>query len=217
MQALFQEALLPVNIAFTVLLIFVLLYWLTVMLGVIDISSFDVDLDVDADVDVDADMDVDTDANGNSTGWLGQGLQFFNFGRVPFMVVISFLTLSMWTFSILYNFYIGQGSWNTALILFVPNLAASLLITKLITTPLVPIFRHLDGAASPVDYIGQECVLTLPASTLSMGQAEVMVDDTPLLVNVKPDQDQPLQRGEKALIVGTDEEGKYFLVKQLDL
>lgn len=37
MQALLQEALLPVNMVFTILLITVMLYWTTVILGLIDI------------------------------------------------------------------------------------------------------------------------------------------------------------------------------------
>ena len=220
MQALLQEALLPVNIAFTVLLIFVLLYWSTVLLGIIDISSVDVDIDLDADVDIDADVDVDadTDVEGHSGGssWLGQSLQFFNFGRVPFMVVISFLILSMWAMSILINYYWGHGAWSTALIMFIPNLAVSLLFTKLITTPLVPVFRHLDGSEQAVEYIGQECILTLPASGQAIGQAEVLIDDTPLLVSVKLQDGQSMERGTKALIVGADEDGRYYLVKQLD-
>jgi hypothetical protein len=214
MQALLQEALLPVNIVFTVLLIFVLLYWSTVLLGIIDISAFDVEVELEADVDIEADTDVEGHHGGS--GWLGQSLQFFNFGRVPFMVVTSFLTLSMWALSILGNYYWGHGSWTIALILLIPNLAVSLLITKLITTPLVPLFRHFDGSAKPVDYIGRECTLTLPVSGNTLGQAEVLIDDTPLLVSVKLKDTHSLERGTKALIVGTEEDGKYYLIKQID-
>lgn len=217
MQALLQEALLPVNIVFTVLLVFVLLYWLTVLLGLIDVSAVDVDLDVDADLD--ADVDADTDLDGHSShaaGWLSGSLQFFNFGRVPFMVIFTFLTLSMWAFSILTNYYLGQGSWGTAAVLLLPNLAASLLITKVITTPLIPVFRHFDGSEAPVDYIGRECTLTLPASRTALGQAEVLIDDTPLLVNVKLVEGHFLERGARALIVNEDPEGKFFLIKRSD-
>lgn len=217
MQALLHEALLPVNLAFTVLLIFVMLYWLTVMLGLIDISAVDVDLEVDADIDADVDLDADTDTEVDSAqhGWIGSSLQFFNFGRVPFMVVFSFLTLCLWALSLLSNHYFGQGSWGTAAILFIPNLAIALLATKIITTPLVPLFRHFDGSTEPVDYIGQECTLTLPASAIAMGQAEVLINDTPLLVNVKPSEGAPLERGTKALIVNESPDGRYYLVKQL--
>lgn len=210
MQALLQEALLPVNIVFTILLITVILYWLTVILGLIDISAFDLDIDTP---DVDADTDVHSHGGG---GWFSNSLQFFNFGRIPFMVVFSFLALSMWTFSILINYYLGHGSWSTALILFLPNLAVSLLITKLVTTPLIPLFRHLDGSEEPVDYVGLECTLVLPASAVAMGQAEVMINNTPLLINVKPAAEQSLEKGIKALIINEAPDGKYYLIKKFE-
>lgn len=211
MQALLHEALLPVNIAFTVLLVFVLLYWLTVLLGLIDFNFADLDLDVSAETD--AELDTVAGEGGN---WLHAGLQFFNFGHVPFMVAFSFLTICMWAFSILINYYVGHGSWATAAILFLPNLAASLLATKLITAPLIPIFRHLDGSETPVDYIGQECTLTLPASGSTMGQAEVLINNSPLLVNVKTVSEQQLEKGIKALIVNEDPAGKYYLIKKME-
>lgn len=216
MQALLQEALLPVNMVFTILLVFVMLYWLTVLLGLIDISAMDVDLELDADIDTDVDLDADTEVEGNSGGWFSSSLQFFNFGKVPFMVVFSFLTLCMWAFSVLINHYFGHGSWGTAAILFLPNLATGLLLTKVITTPLIPVFKHFDGSALPVEYIGHECTLTLPASNTAMGQAEVLIDDTPLLINVKLDGEDLLARGAKALVVNESPDGRYYIVKALD-
>lgn len=215
MQALLQEALLPVNMVFTILLAFVMLYWLTVILGLIDISAMDVDLDVEVEVDADVDVDADTDVEGQGSGWISSGLQFFNFGKVPFMVVFSFLTLCMWAFSVLVNHYFGHGSWTTAGILFLPNLAVGLLLTKIITTPLIPVFRHFDGSTSPVEYIGHECTLTLPASNTAMGQAEVLIDDTPLLINVKLDDEDLLERGAKALVVNESPDGRFYIVKPL--
>lgn len=215
MQALLQEALLPVNMVFTILLVFVMLYWLTVLLGLIDISAMDVDLELEVDADADVEVDTDTDVEGNSGGWFSSGLQFFNFGKVPFMVVFSFLTLCMWAFSLLVNHYYGHGSWGTAAILFLPNLAMALLVTKIVTTPLIPVFRHFDGSAQPVEYIGQECTLTLPASSSAMGQAEVLIDDSPLLINVKLDGEEPLERGAKALVINESSDGRYYIVKAL--
>ncbi|MBX2874463.1 MAG: DUF1449 family protein [Saprospiraceae bacterium] len=214
MQALLHEALLPVNIFFTILLVFVMLYWLTVLVGAIDLHSFNFNVDIDADVDADVDVDTDVDSH-NGGSWLSGSLQFFNFGRIPFMIVFSFLTLCMWALSILYNYYWGQGSWGTAAILFFPNLALSLLTTKLITTPLIPVFKHFDGSEKAIDYIGQECTLTLPVSGTNLGQAEVLIDDNPLLVNVKSAEGNALKRGTKALIINEIEGGKYFEIRAL--
>jgi hypothetical protein len=80
---------------------------------------------------------------------------------------------------------------------------------------LIPVFRHFDGSAPPVEYIGQECTLTLPASSSDMGQAEVMIDDSPLLINVKLDGMESLKRGDKALVINESTDGRYYIIKGL--
>ena len=61
MDQLLDAALSAVNIPFTVLFVLVLLYWITVIIGLLDIDSLDVDVHADADFDFDADLDVDAD------------------------------------------------------------------------------------------------------------------------------------------------------------
>lgn len=215
MQELFQAALSPANIVFTSLLVLVLFYWLTVMIGIFDLGSFDIDIDVDADIDTD--IETDTDLAGQA-GWFAGALHFFNFGRLPFMVVITFLVLSMWAFSILVNYYWGNGTFAFSAATFFPNLFVSLVLTKVITSPLVPIFEKLDGSVDPVDYIGKTCTLLLPASTTQMGQAEVLVDDSPLLINVKVDREygNPILKGELALILEESADGNYYIIEKIN-
>lgn len=212
MQELLQAAFSPPNIVFTVLLFVVMLYWVTVFLGLLDFGAFDIDIDVDAEVDVDVDVDAD---GGVSLGGLSGILSFFNFGRIPFMVVMSFLILSMWALSLLSDQYVGQGSLGVAAIMFIPNLAISLLFTKIITSPLVPVFRNLDGSEAPVEFIGQVCTLTLSAGPGDLGQAEVFYNGNNLLVSVMGDSEQ-ISKGEKALIVQENKEKSYFIVQKLE-
>lgn len=218
MLELLEAAILPINIVFTVLLAIVLLYWFSVILGAMDMSSFDIDLDADFDVDVDADMDTDLDGGG-SGGWFASALSFFNFGKVPFMVVMTFLILSMWAISILSNHYLGGGSILFALGALLPNLCVSLLITKLVTSPLISFFKNFNETEAPVDYIGLTCKLTLPATVTSMGQAEVEYEGKYLLVNVKVEEnDVPaILKGDKAVIVGEEEGGRCYLIRKSDL
>jgi hypothetical protein len=208
MQELFQAAFSPPNIVFTTLLCLVMVYWLTVFLGLLDIGAMDIDIDADVDVDVDVDGDM-------SVGGLSGILFFFNFGRVPFMVVLSFLILSMWAISIVLNYYWGQGSLGVAALMLLPNLAVSLLITKVVTSPLVPVFKRLDGAEAPVDYIGQICTLTLSAGPGDMGQAEVLYNGTNLLISVMGDKEQ-MKKGEKGLIVQENKEKSYFIIQKIE-
>ncbi|MEL7120464.1 MAG: hypothetical protein AAFO07_13520 [Bacteroidota bacterium] len=218
MQELIQVAFAPINLFYTILFLFVILYWLSVILGAIDMSAFDFDVEVDADLDIDVDLDadVDTEVSGTSASWLAAILHFFNFGKLPFMIVITAVTIVGWPLSILSNYYLGGNSWGFALALFIPILFISLLVAKILTSPLVPVFERLDSAANEIDYIGKVCKLRLPASHTKFGQAEVMVNDVSLLINVKTKDDQStLSRGEEALIIGKTPDEKYYLIQKL--
>ncbi len=216
MQELLQVAFLPVNLFYTILLLLVIFYWLSVILGAIDLSSFDLDFDIDADIDLDADVDVDADVEaGTTTGWLAGTLHFFNFGKMPFMVIITFVAMSGWVLSILSNYYIGQGSALFALAMFIPILFVNLVVAKILSTPLIPVFKRLDTTAEAIDYVGMECRLKLPASATKFGQAEVLIDDTPNLINVKTENDKdPISSGEQAIIIGKTEDDKYYLIEK---
>ena len=49
------------TVIYTVLIALVLAYWLTVIVGALDVDLFDIDADLDVDVDMDLDIDVDVD------------------------------------------------------------------------------------------------------------------------------------------------------------
>lgn len=221
MQELFQAATQTTTLPYTILLLVVILYWVSVFIGILDLGSFDVDVDTDVDVDVDVDTDVeaDTDADGGTgSGWLSGALHFFNIGRVPFMVVMTFLILSAWSISILAHYFADNHSLIFAAALFFPNLFISLIIAKLITSPLVPVFAKLDGTVEAVDYVGLTGTLILPVIGAKIGQLEVREDGAVLLISVKLKQDsgvESMKRGEKCLIVGKSEDGKFYWVKPL--
>ena len=223
MQELLQAALSPANFVYSLLLLIVLFYWLGIIFGALDISAFDVDVDVDADMDVDIDVDADVDADleahagtHGEVGWFMGALHFFNFGQLPFMLIMSFVVFFAWAISILGHYYVGHGSLLFSLALIFPNLAVSLLLTKILTTPLLPMFKNLNAGEEAVDYIGEECVLTLPPNPNKMGQAEVTISNSTLLINVKVSEQKPeaLYKGDKALIVGQEKEKKYFIIEK---
>ena len=219
MNELIQTAFSPVNLIYTFLLILILIYWLSIIIGVLDFGSFDMDFDVDAEVDVDIDVDaeMDTDLDTGSVGGLAGILHFFNFGKLPFMVIMSFLVLSSWSISILANHYFGGGSILFALALFFPNLFVSLCLTKVITTPLIPVFEKLDAGVEPVDYIGLTCKIILPASVTKMGQAEVIFENSPLRVNVMVESsaEDSFNKGEEAIIIRKEKSKPYYIIKKI--
>ena len=213
MNELIQTAFSSVNLIFTFLMVLVLLYWLFIIIGALDFGSFDVEFDMDADIDT----DIDVDADGGEVGWVSGSLAFFNFGKLPFMVIMSFLVLFSWSISVLVNYYLGGGSILFAIALFFPNLFVSLCLTKLITTPLLPVFKNLDSGIEPVDYIGLPCKLVLPASSKKLGQAEVNFDNNPLLVNVKVDHESSVEfnKGDEAIIVRKAKSKPYYIIQKI--
>ncbi|MFK7936845.1 MAG: hypothetical protein AB8G22_25250 [Saprospiraceae bacterium] len=194
------------NILYTILLLIVLLYWVFVIIGALDMGAVDFEVDVDADVDVDAEVD----GSGNIAG----ALQFFNFGQLPFMVIMTVWILSAWVMGILSNFHYGNGSLTFAAIWLLPIFCLGLIITKIVTTPLIPIFKNLDTHAEEIDYIGQIGKVTLSADNKNLGQAEIIVDNNNALISIKSTKGA-LKKGSEIVIV-EEVDGKYFLVEAME-
>ena len=73
---------------FSALLVLMILFWLTVIIGAADINLFDFDLDVDADVDMDLDVNSESDPS-----FFRSLADFLNLAEVPFMVLLTFFVL----------------------------------------------------------------------------------------------------------------------------
>ena len=219
MKELFDFAFSPPVITYSILLMVFLLYWMTVIIGVFDFSSLDFDIDIDADVDmdVDVDLDADTDVDASGSGNIALAiLGFFNFGKVPFMVVMSIVSLSLWTIAILVNYYFSDGSILFSIALFPPNLLASLIIAKIITTPLVPLFASISkDEAKPIDFIGLLGEIVLETSNNRMGQIEVRHEKSILTLSVKAmeEHDGLIKRGTEVVIANHNEDKTLFFVR----
>jgi hypothetical protein len=210
MQELLNAALAGVNVPYTLLLGFVILYWLSVILGAFDLSAFDFDLDADADVD----MEVEA---GGIGGWFASALHFFNFGKAPFMLIMTVTILTAWSLALLGNHYLGNYQLGYALATAIPIIFIGLMLAKLITTPLIPLFRQINEEASPMDYIGQVCQLVLPASQHQMGQARVRIDDNELLIYVKASlPETELPAGAEAVVIRHSEDQSHYIIQALN-
>lgn len=213
----------PVNLPFTVLLILVFVYWLTVMTGLLGADSFDIDLDTDFDADVDVDVDADGDS-GQGVGGLFNGvLHFLNLGDVPLMIIVSFFIVSMWAASLLGNFYLPlwfgvEPGAMVAVMAFVPNLVLSVLLVKVLTTPLRSVFRSLkSGLKTRTEIVGKTCVITTSEVTGKFGQAEFSLEDgPPVRLNVRADPKEQLGKGDVALIVSHTAQGDTYQVVAYD-
>ncbi|MDB6151213.1 MAG: hypothetical protein JWQ44_2661 [Chthoniobacter sp.] len=198
MLEVFSEAIWPVNLPFTVLLGLVMIYWLLVALGALD--------DHDA-----ADAEGDFASDG---GWLSGVFHFINLGEAPLMVVMSILSLCLWTGSMIANHYFTDHRAVLALAYLLPNLLLSIVVTRYLTLPLKPIFQLLGGSeAEPIPLVGQPCRITTSTANETFGQAEIETKGAPLLINVRTTDGAALPRGAAAVVFREDtERGIYFVV-----
>ena len=74
MKELWDLAIGPQVLPFTLLLLPVFLYWLLAALGTLDLDFLNVDLDADVDMDVDGDLDVDAAGVGDGAPDGGPGV-----------------------------------------------------------------------------------------------------------------------------------------------
>ncbi len=224
MKELFEASFSAINIIPTVLLVLSLIYWLIVIFGIFDLDTVDLDVeaDVDIDVDVEADIDLDADADldadseisvSGSVLWLNSVLSFFNIGRVPVMIVVSFFSLSLWIISVMLNHWLSNTSFLISFILLIPNMVASLFVAKIITIPFVKVFKKANEIQNNTGLEGKICKVTIPASHDRMGQALIRINGDTFNVNIKTQPDVSLQVGEQALVIEYQKDNKIYIVE----
>ncbi|RYD31974.1 MAG: DUF1449 family protein [Verrucomicrobiaceae bacterium] len=207
MKELWEQAILPYNLPFTILLGLVVVYWLLTLLGAISFDSLDGDLDV-----------------GDASGELGDlpaaMLRVVNAGAVPLTVVLSILTLALWIFSIVLNFYFNPGhSFLLAGAFFLAAFVLAVIATKLITQPLVPLMRRLKAAEDAAPVLGEVGIVRSIQLDSTYGQVEVeRPDGAPALLNARlgPDS-EPVLRGNPVAIISVDESTGIYLVRALPI
>jgi hypothetical protein len=208
MNDLLSAAVLPPNLVATGLLVVVLLYWLTVIVGLLDFKTVDFHADAHPGVHLDG-----AHLGAGHSDWLDGALAFFNIGRVPVMLFVSFVALSLWVGSILVNYYTGNTALLPGLVLLLPLLVGSLFVAKVLTMPFVKLFAALEqdatGAASA---LGKVCTVLLPTTPERLGQASVRIDGAPLMLNVRALRGS-LSKGETALVIDYDEQRRCYLIE----
>ena len=214
MTELLQAAISPPNLLPTGLLVFVGLYWLTVMVGLLGVKSLD--LDIHHDVQPDIGHHHYGPDGGLGTEWLNSALAFFNLARVPLIFWLSCVALPLWVGSILTNYFLHNRSGLVGLALTVPLLLGSLFVAKFLTLPFVRLFAALEkDHGTGVQAVGRVCTVVLPATHDLLGQASVrLTDGAPLMLNVKAiSPTATFRKGDQALVIDFDAEKRCYLIE----
>lgn len=205
-KELWEQAILPYNLPFTILLGMVVLFWIFTLAGALGMDA----LDADPGPAVDGDL-----SPGDVPGSL---LRVVNAGSVPLTVVLSILVLVMWIMSIALNFYFNPGhsvlfAMGLLLIAFVVGVIA----TKIITQPLVPLMLRLKAAEDAAPVIGEIGVVRSIQLDAEYGQVEVQrPGGAPALLNARlgPDS-EPLPRGATVAILSMDPASGVYRAREI--
>jgi hypothetical protein len=186
-------------------MIVILVYWMLVIIGLLDIDLFDLDLDADADLDGGVDGDVG-DVGGFSV------LSFLNIGEAPVMFFVSIVTLGMWVISVRVNYWLQNDNIWIALALAVPNFAFCVLFTKFLLEP-VKYYKRQQPRKSSI--VGKTCVVKSLELTEKGGRCEVATESAPIIVNARTENGEVLRQGDAATVVKhLPDQGFHIVTKQ---
>lgn len=243
MTEFLETALSMPTLAFTSLLGVMLLYWVSVMVGALDLDVLDPGgaLDgVDGALDgVDGALDgadgaldgADGAADGadgaDADGDLGDAgphgfaglLHALRLRYAPLTVVLSGLALFGWIASFVASRYLAPilplPGFVTGLIVAVAALLVAWPLTSLVTRPMAPLFK-MDKAKSNRDLIGQVVTVKTGRVDAGFGQAKLEDGQASMLLKVRCEDPDALGRGDRALIVDWDEETGAFDVEPME-
>jgi hypothetical protein len=219
------------TVVFTIALGIVVVYWLFVLIGALDIDLFGGDVDVDVSgaakgigdvltggakggtealhASGDAGGEIGGDADGDLDGgglWHVLGL-----GDVPVTISASLIIVLAWVGSLLAMHHLGLGGGWTVVVLVIAVVIA-LPIAALLIRPIAPVFA-VKEAKSNADYVGHVCTITTGRVDNRFGQATIEDGGTVLDIAVRCDRPGALTRGDKALVIEFDRERQAYIVE----
>jgi len=205
---LWQASFHAVNLPATLLLLFMLIYWTLILLGMLDLSSFDVDLP-----DLETEMESDL-----AHPQVDAFLEYFNVRHIPVTIVLTFFSLSLWFVGVVANYYLhGNRSLLLGLAIFAGNCIVSAHVAKFVTLPMVPLFRGMRAhESSNKNLIGARVVVTTSRVDSDFGQAELQEEGPAILLNVRSE-NEVLHKGDEAVILQHNPEKDLYLITPLEI
>lgn len=185
-------------VVFTIGLGIVLVYWLFVLLGALDIDLLG------------GGEHGGHDAGGHDVD--GDGVfAKLGLGVVPITITVSLIMLVGWTGSLLLMHHLGHIAWVKYAVL--PGmLVGGMLVTSLLVRPIAPVFKVREGKSNR-EYVGHTCTVTTATVDENFGHANVEDGGVTMDIAVRCDGTAKLARNDKALIIEFDEERQAYLVE----
>lgn len=187
------EAFKWINIPYTILFGLTIVYWISVLLGLMDIEFLDFDIEPE--------------------GFLG----ILNIGNLPFSIWLSVFAFQAWIYSIVMNIILSSLFTLPGILQFLITsiviISVALFATKIITYPLKRLFQF--KSTKKEDFIGTECRITSTTADHTFGLAEITIDGVPQILDVRTNREDILKQGEKALITEFDQKEDLFYISRI--
>lgn len=202
MESFIQLAFNPANAIATAILLFIIVYWVIVIIGLVDTDFLDLDIDADHGGEVSADI-----------SWINQALYFFNLGRIPLMIWLSFFAVPFWLIMINVTGYLHLSHFLWGLLFFFPVAFVCLFVAKTLTMPFIRFFDSINKDADEKDVTGQLGTVITPADEIKKGQAEVNINGAFMLLSIKTMPGVVVNKGQRVLFIQALPEHQTYLVE----
>lgn len=212
-QEFLNVAFSPVNTVLSVLLILSALYWVFTI-----VTGLDIDVGIDADIDTDFDTpDGHVHIPEDPSAWV-QFLKFLNLDIVPMTYFLTLTLLFTWLGSVYLTMFLPMPTW-LGIVIIVPLLIGSILLTKIILKPLNPFFKEINHKGErPHDFLGREGRMKSSINGTKTGILEVFIGSDPMTLMVKSKDGEMIEHGDRVVIVDEDPDKRiYYVAKELHL
>ena len=187
---------------FTLLLALTTLYWLSAVLGVVDLDILDIDIP-EGDLEINGDLNNDTGTGANAVAGL---LLKLGLNGVPLTVSLSFLSLFGWLicyFAVHFIFpFIPDGilEYIVGLPILFGSLYISILITAQIIKPLKPFFANMYKN-SIKNVLGQTAIVRSLRLDASFGEVLLADGGAGLIFKARTHGDETFKKGDRVVLL----------------
>lgn len=199
----------PANVLPTALLVLALVYWLIVLVGLLDMNALDgPDVGHDADAGDGGDADHDGDA-----GALKAVFGFIGGVETPAAITLTVFALVWWATSLTVTSLLGISSFLWGLVVFVPAALGSAVVTKVVTWPLRALFRSLGKQTEQFEEImGREGTVITGTVDGTFGQVRIETGGAPITLNARTEHGEVIDRDAEVIVVGYDKKSGIAIV-----
>ena len=147
---------------------------------------------------------------------LNGALRIVNAQEIPLMAVLSVLIIFLWGGAMLGNYWFNPGAsgWGGCLVVL-GALVSSVIFTRLVLSPLKPLFKILQSDAEPeAPMIGRTGYVRTAVVDEKYGQVVVDNRGAPIIVGARAALgSEPITRNSHVIVVDRDEESGLYVVR----